>query len=160
MTDDREINELFEEMMYGSSETLSSIVYGYGRIGTGGQRVVRGMIERLREPGRMERLQIRERRTAGHFEMVIVYAPWKPHWSAEGFLPVVRQNSVRFLLGSCNVVTSRSPVKPCQSLTLLDIVDFKGSQTRWSFGERQARQCEEVSRKLSSAGRASPEMRR
>jgi hypothetical protein len=101
MTDDREINALFEEMMYGSSETLSSIVYGYGRIGTGGQQVVRGMIERLREPGRMERLQIRERRTAGHFEMVIVYAPWEPHWSAEGFLPFIigRHDSRLQLLG-------------------------------------------------------------
>ena len=89
VSEDCEIDVLFEEMMHGPIEALSSIVYGYGRIGSGGQQVIRGMIERLREPGRTERLQIRERRTAGHFELVIAYASWKPHWSADGFLPFI-----------------------------------------------------------------------
>ena len=99
MSDDREINALFEAIMNGPIEALSSIVYGYDYIGTSGQQVVRGMIERLREPGRTERLQITERRAAGHFEMVIAYAPWKPHWSADGFLPfIIGRHDLRLLV--------------------------------------------------------------
>src|SRR4029077_3785519 len=101
MSDDREINALFEEMMHGPIEALSSIVYGYDRIGPGGQQVIRGMIERIRQPAHTDRLQIRERRNAGHFEMVIAYASWKPDWSADGFLPFIigRHDSRLQLLG-------------------------------------------------------------
>ena len=89
MTDDGEINELLERMMHGPNEALPSILYAYDRIGPVGQQIVRGMIERLCEPGRVERLQIKERRNAGPLEMVIVNAPWRPHWSADGFLPFI-----------------------------------------------------------------------
>jgi hypothetical protein len=41
------------------------------------------------------------------------------------------------LSGSCNIVTFRSDSKPVQSLTLSDVVDWKGSQATWHFGEGQ-----------------------
>ena len=111
MSDDREINALFEEMMHGPIEALSSIVYGYDRIGPGGQQVIRGMIERIRQPAHTDRLQIRERRNAGHFEMVIAYASWKPDWSADGFLPFIvgRHDSRLQVLG---YVLPFNPVVP------------------------------------------------
>lgn len=89
MAADREINELLEDMMYGPLESLPSILYGYDRLGAGGQQIVRAMTERLREPGRTERLQIQERKRFGPFELVIVSASWKPNWSAYGFLPLI-----------------------------------------------------------------------
>ena len=101
MADDREINELLERMMYGSLESLPTILYGYEQLGAGGQQIVRVMIERLREPRHTERLQIQERKRFGPFELVIVNAPWKPNWSAYGFLSLIlgRHNSRLKVLG-------------------------------------------------------------
>jgi len=42
------------------------------------------------------------------------------------------------LSGPCNIVTSRSDVKPGAVSHLLDVADCKGSQARWHFGERQS----------------------
>ncbi len=87
--DTKSMEEFLDKVSQVPESELSGLLYGYGQLKPGAQKVLVGMLRPLRAPSPNEHIIIEAVRESGRFTMIVARVPWMRNSQPTDLLPII-----------------------------------------------------------------------